>query len=363
MSWKNVALGDVCKVIAGQSPESINYNKEGRGLAFYQGKKDFGDVYVNPPTVWTTEITKEAIKNDILMSVRAPVGPVNIATEHICIGRGLAAIRATERINQAYLFYYLLKIEKELVGNAGAVFNSINKTQIENLLVPLPSIPTQQKIVAKLDAIFAEIDTATAAAEANARNAELLFQSYLSNIQAPLSTLDKHVTIKTGKLDSNASVGNGKYPFFTCSKEIFSINDYAFDCEAVLLAGNNASGDFNVKHYEGKFNAYQRTYVITINDLDKITYRYLYFQLVNALKQFKSISVGANTKFLKIGMIKELKFPLPNMNEQIKILNKLSVVEFNKELLKKNYIKKKYYTNLLKQSILQKAFSGELVKD
>jgi type I restriction enzyme S subunit len=59
-------------------------------------------------------------------------------------------------------------------------------------------------------------------------------------------------------------VENGEYPFFTCSRKIFSINKYAFDCKAVLLAGNNASGDFNVKYYEGKFNAYQRTYVITI---------------------------------------------------------------------------------------------------
>lgn len=179
MSWKTVALGDVCKVIAGQSPESKNYNKEGIGLPFYQGKKDFGDVYINPPTVWTTEITKEAIKNDILMSVRAPVGPVNIATEKICIGRGLAAIRATEKINQAYLFNYLLKIEKELIGNAGAVFNSINKTQIENLKIPLPPLAIQEKIVTKLNIIFTDIEIAKAATIAKANNLIVLKQSIL----------------------------------------------------------------------------------------------------------------------------------------------------------------------------------------
>lgn len=156
-NWKTVTLGEVCKVIAGQSPKGTNYNKVGKGLPFYQGKKDFGEKYINLPTVWTTEITKEAIKDDILISVRAPVGPVNIATEHICIGRGLAAIRTTDKINKSYLFNYLLKIEKELVGNAGAVFNSINKKQIENLKVPLPNLTIQQDIVLKINKISSEV--------------------------------------------------------------------------------------------------------------------------------------------------------------------------------------------------------------
>ena len=155
---KVVTLGSVCKVIAGQSPESKNYNNKGEGLPFYQGKKHFGDMYINPPTIWTSEITKEAIKNDILMSVRAPVGPVNIATERICIGRGLAAIRATDKIDQAYLYSYLLKIEKELIGNVGAVFNSINKTQIENLKLALPLISKQYTTISKISFIKNNVD-------------------------------------------------------------------------------------------------------------------------------------------------------------------------------------------------------------
>ena len=79
-------------------------------------------------------------------------------------------------------------------------------------------------------------------------------------IYTPLGDLTE---IKTGKLDSNAAITGGKYPYFTCSPETFTINEYAFDCDAVLLAGNNASGVFCVKRFQGKFNAYQRTYVIT----------------------------------------------------------------------------------------------------
>ena len=135
-----------------------------------------------------------------------------------------------------------------------------------------------------------------------------------------IKTLGELVNIKTGKLDSNAMVDGGKYPFFTCSREIFAINDYAFDCEAILLAGNNASGDFNVKHYKGKFNAYQRTYVITINAENKILYSYLYQQIINHLKRFKEQSLGANTKFLKIGMIQGMEIPLPPLPEQQRIV-------------------------------------------
>ena len=135
-----------------------------------------------------------------------------------------------------------------------------------------------------------------------------------------IKKLGELVNIKTGKLDSNAMVDGGKYPFFTCSREIFAINDYAFDCEAILLAGNNASGDFNVKHYKGKFNAYQRTYIITVNAENKILYSYLYQQLTNHLKRFKEQSVGTNTKFLKIGMIQGMEIPLPPLPEQQRIV-------------------------------------------
>lgn len=271
----------------------------------------------------------------------------------------------TSKIEQAFLNYQCLALNDKFYSLAkGSAQKNLDVPAFRKLKLNIPNdIKIQQKIVAKLDSIFAEIDKATAAAEANAKNAEALFQSYLSNIQGPKSHLGEFVTIKTGKLDSNASVEDGKYPFFTCSKEIFSINEYAFDCEAVLLAGNNASGDFNVKYYKGKFNAYQRTYVITIDALDNLTYRYLYFQLVNALKKFKSMSVGANTKFLKIGMIRKLEFPLPEMSEQLRILKKLTTVEEMKDLLKMGYVNKLELSNKLKLAILKQAFNGELVKE
>jgi len=151
-------IGDICQVIAGQSPAGKYYNKEGKGLPFYQGKKEFNNKYIGKPTTWTTKITKEAIKNDILMSVRAPVGPVNIATKKVCIGRGLAAIRASDKVNVDFLYYFFLKNESDITGNTGAVFNSINKSQIEDLEIPLPPMKIQLRIVKTLNIVFSELE-------------------------------------------------------------------------------------------------------------------------------------------------------------------------------------------------------------
>jgi len=150
--WEMVELGEVCEVISGQSPEGKYYNENGDGLAFYQGKTEFQDMYIGEPTKWTTQTTKIAIKNDILMSVRAPVGPINFATQEICIGRGLASIRGNkEKISQTYLFYILRNKEKDIKGNGGAAFDSINRSDIQKIQIPLPPLSIQEQIVAEIE--------------------------------------------------------------------------------------------------------------------------------------------------------------------------------------------------------------------
>ena len=168
------------------------------------------------------------------------------------------------------------------------------------------------------------------------------------------------VDISTGKLDANAAVEGGKYPFFTCSRETYAIDKYAFDCEAILLAGNNAVGDFNVKHFKGKFNAYQRTYVITVNESKHVLYRFLYFQILKSLKKFKSQSVGTGTKFLKLGMIKDLEISLPGLAEQERIVSSLDSIREQTEHLAAIYTLKLTALEELKKSLLHQAFSGEL---
>ncbi|QJN13153.1 restriction endonuclease subunit S [Klebsiella pneumoniae] len=124
------------------------------------------------------------------------------------------------------------------------------------------------------------------------------------------------LSFKTGKLDSNAVVDNGCYPFFTCSPVTLSINTHAFDTEAVLLAGNNANGVFSVKYYNGKFNAYQRTYVITPLDNSEVNVKWLYFRIKYVTSELQSMSVGTATKFLTKKILDAFEIELPTFEEQ-----------------------------------------------
>ncbi|BDQ02087.1 MAG: hypothetical protein KatS3mg036_1054 [Ignavibacterium sp.] len=155
--WELKKLSEASEIIMGQSPPSSTYNSEGNGLPFYQGKADFGNVYPTP-RIWCTSPAKIAEKNDILISVRAPVGPTNLSFEKSGIGRGLSAIRTREN-HYLYLYYYLNKIEKviEKLGT-GSTFKAINKSQLYNIEIPLPPLPEQKKIAYVLSKIQQAIE-------------------------------------------------------------------------------------------------------------------------------------------------------------------------------------------------------------
>ena len=184
--WTYKKLGEVCEVISGQSPEGQYYNKEGNGLPFYQGKKEFTQKYIGAPTTWTTEITKIAEKNDLLMSVRAPVGDVNFATQRLCIGRGLAAIRVKSDVYKEYLFYYLLANKNKIKGKEGVGFSSINKSEIKEINLQYPiEISEQKRIASLLDSAFAKIDAMKENAEKQLIEAKALFQKALEEAMKP----------------------------------------------------------------------------------------------------------------------------------------------------------------------------------
>ncbi len=131
-----------------------------------------------------------------------------------------------------------------------------------------------------------------------------------------MAKLGDYTYIKTGKLDANASSDNGRYPFFTCSKESLLIDTYSYDCECVLVAGN---GDLNVKYYLGKFDAYQRTYIIESNNKEKLLVRYLYYFLDKYVETLREQSIGGVIKYIKLGNLTEAYIPLPSLDEQRKI--------------------------------------------
>jgi type I restriction enzyme S subunit len=135
------------------------------------------------------------------------------------------------------------------------------------------------------------------------------------------------VTFKTGKLDSNAAVTDGDYPFFTCSQETLRTNTYSFDTECVLLAGNNANGIFPLKYFKGKFDAYQRTYVVRPRDANVLTTKFLYYALRLKLSEFRSFSTGAATKFLTLTILNETEIQAPPLPIQQRIAGILSAYD------------------------------------
>ena len=144
--------------------------------------------------------------------------------------------------------------------------------------------------------------------------------------------LGQLVSIQTGKLDANAAVFGGKYPFFTTAKEISRINEYAYDGEVVLVAGN---GDLNVKYYKGKFNAYQRTYILTSNS--NVRMKYLYYFLDKYIEVLRYQSIGGVIKYIKLNNLSDAQIPMRSIFEQdkiIRILEKLDneIIIRNKQL-------------------------------
>ena len=130
--------------------------------------------------------------------------------------------------------------------------------------------------------------------------------------------------VKTGKLDANAACENGKYPFFTCSKETLRINTYSYDLECLLIAGN---GDLNVKYYKGKFDAYQRTYIVSLknNTLEISTY-YLYMFFSKYIEVLRNRSIGGVIKYIKLGDITNAKVLIPSYEEQSRIVEELDLL-------------------------------------
>jgi type I restriction enzyme S subunit len=369
--WDIKRLGDVCKTGAGGTPLKANreYYEGGTIPWLLSGEVAQGEIAESKNFITQAGLDNSSAKifpvNTVLVAMYgATAGQVGILRFEAATNQAVCGIYPNKKLVPEFIYYAMLSKQEELIAKAaGNAQPNISQIKVKNTEVPIPPIAEQRRIVAILDEAFEGIDGAIANTKKNLANAHELFESYLNSLDAEKRSLGDLVDIRTGKLNANAAVEGGQYPFFTCSREIYQIDNYAFDCEAILLAGNNAVGDFNVKHYRGKFNAYQRTYVITVNQNKEVIYRYLYFQLLKSLKEFKTKSVGAGTRFLKLDMIKDLQISLPGLDEQEKIVSVLDELEEAVQELETIYKRKLAALNELKQSILQKALSGELTAE
>jgi restriction endonuclease S subunit len=380
--WEIKKIGDVCKVIAGQSPESKYYNDNGNGLPFYQGKKEYGEKYIGDPTTWTTKITKEAEENDILMSVRAPVGPINFATQKICIGRGLAAIRASKLIDKEFLYNFLLKHESEIVGNTGAVFNSINKSQIEAIEISLPSLQEQQRIVAILNEVFDTINKAKDYAEQNLKNSKELFESYLQNVfenkgkDWEQKKLGEVYDVRDGTHDSPKYQEKG-FPLITSKnlkKDLLNYNNVNYISEQdyininkrskvdkgdILLAMIGTIGNPVVIIDEPDF-AIKNVALFKVPKEQNSYFLKYFLDSKSTINKMLGDAKGTTQKFVGLGYLRSFNINLPSLKEQQTIVQKLDALSTETKKLEAIYQQKINDLEELKKSILQKTFSGEL---
>ena len=226
--------------------------------------------------------------------------------------------------------------------------------------VPVPPLAEQERIVKLLDEADELRKLRTQVDRRTAQLIPALFHEMFGDPDTnpkklPIVRLEMLLSFRTGKLDSNAAVKDGVYPFFTCSREDFRIDTYQFDCEALLLSGNNATADYSVKHYKGKFNAYQRTYVLNLLNSEH-SYGFMQQALQLRLQELKRVSLGTNTKYLTLTILKDIKIPLPIPTLQKKFAQWVTEI---RELEAQETASRKRLDNLF-QSMLHRAFNGEL---
>jgi restriction endonuclease S subunit len=307
-------------------------------------------------------------------------GPLGVLNQHIF----KVTIIDQSVVEKRFLFYMLkhltAMIEQSAYGVAALVH--VRKGDLEATIIPLPVIDEQRK----LSFILSIIQEAKEKTENVINALKELKKSMMKHFftYGPVSVEDaekvplketeigmipehwevgmlgNYCNFTTGKLNSNQAVAGGLYPFFTCSQETYRIDKYSFECEAVLLAGNNARGIYSVKHYKGKFDAYQRTYVITIKDVGQLGYIFLKNVLETKLDELRVSSIGTSTKFLTLKMLLSLSIPLPPFPEQQQIAQTLSAID-NK--IEAEGIKKDSLETLFK-TLLSLLMTGKIrVKD
>ncbi|EJG0589893.1 restriction endonuclease subunit S [Vibrio vulnificus] len=180
--WETARLGNLLYVEMGQSPASKYYNQDHNGVPFFQGKADFGERY---PTAryWCVQPQKYAYEGDVLLSVRAPVGPTNISTEECCIGRGLAALRPISGVPTNYVYYMMQGFRKTLESFAtGTTFVAVSKVNVENLIISVPPLKEQHRIVDKVDELMTLCDQLEQQTEASIEAHQVLVTTLLDTL-------------------------------------------------------------------------------------------------------------------------------------------------------------------------------------
>jgi restriction endonuclease, S subunit len=368
-------LKDLVDIQMGQSPDSKFYNYDKIGLPFYQGKADFGRI--NPtPKIWCSKSKKEAKPNDILISVRAPVGDLNINNEQSCIGRGLAAITCKSDVDMMYLYYHLKYLKPQLSHiSTGSTFESINRSQLENLIIDYKPYSEQIKISNILQVVQRQIEVR----EKLLRLYDLLIKSRFVELFGdidcntknwPIITLENLAELITDGEHSTPKRSNEGIYLLSARNilnhslklddvDYIDENEYSRISKRVipkagdiLLSCSGSVGRCCVVPLEIKFQLVRSVALIRFkSEITPIFAEYMitsdWFQ-----RQINSLKTASSQANLFQGRIKKLKGFVPDINLQyefIKVVNQI-----NK--LKSDVEKSIDETQLLMDSLMQEYF-------
>lgn len=342
--WKKVKLKDCCHSIS--DGDHLPPPKSNSGVPFVTianidatNHIDFGNTMFVPLEYYNNlNDIRKAKCNDILYSVVGSFGKPVLVKENIpfAFQRHIAILRPNNEIADSRFLYYVM-LTRDFFMQAdtvaiGAAQRTISLTALRNMEVKLPSMETQYRIANILSRYDSLIENYQKQIKLLEEAAQRLYKEWFVDLRFPghenTNIIDgvpegwekKKVgditPIITGKKDANFGTPDGEYPFFTCSQEPIKAPSFSFDCAAVLLAGN---GDFNVKLYRGRFEAYQRTYVLSPY-ID--SHLYLLFYTISAnMTKLAAGSSGSTIKFLTKGMIDGINLNVPN-DEILRSFNK-----------------------------------------
>jgi len=335
--WNVFSIEMVSAVIGGGTPSTSNTNNFNgpipwitpRDLSSYldryisRGERNISEEGLNSSNA------KLISANSVLLTTRAPVGYLAIASNELTTNQGFHSLIPNEKTDSLFLFYLLKNNVQTLIDNAsGSTFRELNSKTLRSLKFAFPEIKEQKKITEILSSLDDKIELNRKINKNLEEIASAIFKKWFIDIGDGLpegwmlAKLSDYLSIKTGKKDVNISTQEGQYPFFTCSKDRQHADCYSFDVSALLLAGN---GDFNIKWYEGKFEAYQRTYVLIPHKKELLGF--FYYLIKYFLNEITAGHRGSVIKFLTKGMVENFQIRIPDnqlLTEKAKIFNKIN---------------------------------------
>ncbi|GIK83361.1 MAG: hypothetical protein BroJett024_44660 [Alphaproteobacteria bacterium] len=392
-SVRYVPLRDVATVIMGQSPPSSTYTANGEGLPFFQGKAEFGSIHPTP-VKWCVAPTKTAEPGDVLMSVRAPVGPTNLAIERCCIGRGLAAIRPVSDVRSKWLLYALRAMEPAIENlGTGTTFKAISGETLRQLEVPIADVEQQDHAISEVEKQFSRLDKAVASLRHVAAKLKRQKAAVLKSAVDGTLLVERHAkSWRWDKIGSVAKVISGltkspkrlqlprKLPYLRVANvhanelrldEIEEIGVADSELEKLLLRrgdllvveGNGSVDQIGrVAIWDGSIaECAHQNHLIKVRLSDEVLPEWALIWLLSPagrqeIEQVSSSTSGLHT--LSTGKVARLPIPVPPRAEQHRI-----VAEVDRRLSIAREVEAEVGTNLkraqaLRQAILSKAFAG-----